>query len=573
MLLKKFNLEKFKEKLTLLLLVGIPWSWKSTWVEENNLQSMTLSPDALRLQKGGIIEKDWREMISNNHEKAIFKELYEELQKRLEEKKSVIIDATNLNPISLHWFKKIAKKYKAHLVLKVWDATEIGAFQEVVKRNFQREKYKQVPLEALKKYYIKLATFQNQNYYNFDYTIEEIKYEQEIWNSNNILENFETNPLIKIKYLKQKKWDKTSHFKSYNFSRDAFCGKLWNEQTIKARWLFVFNNIDKKNHILARSYDKFFNFWELCKTRDLSGEWDKYQAPFKLYTKENGYLWIVAYNDEIDDLVYCSKSTNEGWFAENIKTLLSPYAENIKHYLKEDGKNKTLVFEIVDQENDAHIIPYDIPKSTYLLDVIENTIDHFSKLEYEFSDNPSELTCTQVFKKLVNWVKNPKYPMFLKHYVWIENDMIQSIIELIDTSEIEGYVVEDAIGNMFKFKSLKYSLIKSLRPLLHSLQQYNSYEELIKNQSLKNCKEIIKENINMNISKYLDILASVKEKFSIETEYENLKQEILTTYKTNLTNKLFKIFESLFEKENFSSLKNIKPIDLTTKIKDIVLTH
>jgi hypothetical protein len=80
--------------------------------------------------------------------------------------------------------------------------------------------------------------------------------------------------------------------------------------------------------------------------------------------------------------------------------LLSPYAENIKNYLKEEGRNKTLVFEIVDQENDAHIIPYKIPKSTYLLDVIENNIEHFSKLEYAFSDNPLELTCTEVFRKL-----------------------------------------------------------------------------------------------------------------------------------------------------------------------------
>lgn len=573
MLLKNFNLEKFKEKLTLLLLVGIPWSWKSTWVEENNLQSMTLSPDALRLQKGGIIEKDWREMISNNHEKTIFKELYEELQKRLEEKKSVIIDATNLNPISLHWFKKIAKKYKAHLVLKVWDASEIGAFQEVVKRNFQREKYKQVPLDALKNYYIKLITLQNQNYFNFDYTLEEIKYEQENWNSDNLLENFTINPLIKIKYLKQKKWETTSHFQSYNFSRDAFSGKLWNEQTIKARWLFVYQNIDKENPILARSYDKFFNFWELSKTRDLSWEWNKYKAPFKLYAKENGYLGIVAYNDEIDDLVYCSKSTNEGWFAENIKSLLSPYAENIKNYLKEEGRNKTLVFEIVDQENDAHIIPYKIPKSTYLLDVIENNIEHFSKLEYAFSDNPLELTCTEVFRKLTTWVDNPQYPMFLKHYVWLEEDMVLSIIELLDTTETEGYVVEDAIGNMFKFKSLKYSLIKSLRPLLYSLQQYNSYEELIENQSFEDCKETIKENISMNISKYLDILASVKDKFIEEADYEDLKQEILTTYKASLENKLLEIFESFFEKENFVNLKDIKPIDLTAKIKDIVLTH
>lgn len=573
MLLKNFNLEKFKEKLTLLLLVGIPWSWKSSWIEENKLQSMTLSPDALRLQKGGIIEKDWREMINNNHEKVVFKELYEELQKRLEEKKSVIIDATNLNPISLHWFKKIAKKYKAHLVLKVWDASEIGAFQEVVKRNFQREKYKQVPLEALKNYYIKLIALQTQNYFNFDYTIEEIKYEQEIWNSNNLLEDFKINPLIKIKYLKQNKWGTTSHFQSYNFSRDAFSGKLWNEQTIKARWLFVYQNIDKENPILARSYDKFFNFWELSKTRDLSGEWDNYKAPFKLYAKENGYLWIVAYNDEIDDLVYCSKSTNEGWFAENIKTLLSPYAENIKNYLKEEGRNKTLVFEIVDQENDAHIIPYKIPKSTYLLDVIENNIEHFSKLEYAFSDNPLELTCAEVFRKLTTWVDNPQYPMFLKHYVGLEEDMVLSIIELLDTVETEGYVVEDAIGNMFKFKSLKYSLIKSLRPLLHSLQQYNSYEELIENQFLEDCKETIQENISMNVSKYLDILASVKDKFIEEVDYEDLKQEILTTYKASLEKKLLEIFESFFEKENFDNLKKIKPIDLTTKIKDIVLTH
>ena len=387
------------------------------------------------------------------------------------------------------------------------------------------------------------------------------------------MENFTINPLINIKYLKQKRWETTSHFKSYNFSRDAFSGRLWNEQTIKARWLFVYQNTDKENPILARSYDKFFNFWELSKTRDLNWEWNNYKAPFKLYAKENGYLWIVAYNDEIDDLVYCSKSTNEGWFAENIKTLLSPYAENIKNYLKEEGRNKTLVFEIVDQENDAHIIPYKIPKSTYLLDVIDNNIKHFSKLEYAFSDNPSELTCNEVFKRLTRWVENPEYPMFLKHYVWLEEDMVLSIIELLDTVETEGYVVEDAIGNMFKFKSLKYSLVKSLRPLLHSLQQYNSYEELIENQSFEDCKAIIKENVNMNVSKYLDILASLKDKFIEEADYEDLKEEILTSYKASLEKKLLEIFESFFEKENFDNLKKIKPIDLTSQIKDIVLTH
>ena len=163
--------------------------------------------------------------------------------------------------------------------------------------------------------------------------------------------------------------------------------------------------------------------------------------------------------------------------------------------------------------------------------------------------------------------------MFLKHYVGLEEDMVLSIIELLDTTETEGYVVEDAIGNMFKFKSLKYSLIKSLRPLLHSLQQYNSYEELIENQSFEDCKETIQENINMNVSKYLDILASVKDKFIEDSNYEDLKQEILTTYKASLEKKLLETFENFFEKENFDNLKKIKPIDLTSKIKDITLAH
>ncbi len=51
---------------------------------------------------------------------------------------------------------------------------------------------------------------------------------------------------------------------SFNFSVGAFFNKIWDEQTVKARGLYINT---KTGEVVARSYDKFFNFGERPETQ------------------------------------------------------------------------------------------------------------------------------------------------------------------------------------------------------------------------------------------------------------------------------------------------------------------
>ena len=62
------------------------------------------------------------------------------------------------------------------------------------------------------------------------------------------------------KYIKEREF---KHISSFNFTKQAFFDKHWNEIVCKARGLFI-NTRDMK--ILARSYDKFFNYQECATT-------------------------------------------------------------------------------------------------------------------------------------------------------------------------------------------------------------------------------------------------------------------------------------------------------------------
>ena len=62
------------------------------------------------------------------------------------------------------------------------------------------------------------------------------------------------------KYIIEKQFGDIS---SFNFSRKAFFNKIWDEQTMKARGLFINT---KTNEIVLRSYEKFFNINERPET-------------------------------------------------------------------------------------------------------------------------------------------------------------------------------------------------------------------------------------------------------------------------------------------------------------------
>lgn len=235
---------------------------------------------------------------------------------------------------------------------------------------------------------------------------------------------------------------------SYNFTRDAFFKSKWNDLTITARGLFVDSETDK---VIARSYNKFFNIEERPET-----EWrnlqQKLQFPVQVYLKENGFLGIVSYNPKTDDLFIASKSTNQGDYAGYFKELLlkelGDNVDKFKEFLKK--MDSSAIFEVIDIVNDPHIIKY--PESgVLLLDVVKN----------DFSNTFMDYDALELFAKEFNFetkvlFKTCKNFESLKKFIDYYDDSMYGV-------PIEGFVVKDSKGFMFKYKTPYYKFWKEVR--------------------------------------------------------------------------------------------------------------
>ena len=176
-----------------------------------------------------------------------------------------------------------------------------------------------------------------------------------------IIEELRKSPLVKEKQVDE-------NISSFNFTRKAFQKKEWNDMTVRARGLFI----DTKNErVKARSYDKFFAIGERSET-ELNYIMDHFTYPIDVYIKENGYLGICSWN--IDRTLFtASKSSIDGPYAERFRKILlntlGNKSQDFCEYLRQE--NLSAVFEVIDPENDVHIIEYDTPQ-VILLDLIYN---------------------------------------------------------------------------------------------------------------------------------------------------------------------------------------------------------
>lgn len=259
--------------------------------------------------------------------------------------------------------------------------------------------------------------------------------------------------LRKSKYVNEKQFGNIS---SFNFTRDAFYDKAWNNITTRARGLFI--NIPKQK-IVARAYNKFFNINERAETK-LDVLQHTLQFPVRAYVKENGFLGLVSYNEENDSLFFTSKSDPEGDFSGYLKDMFyktfdENAIEHIKMYTR--SNNVTLVFEVVDMENDPHIIEY--PESKlFLLDIVKNTLD-FQKADYhEMSALAAYLgvSCKEFAMQLETWDE---------FYNWYERANASDY--QYNGRKIEGFVLEDTAGYMVKMKLAYYNFWKFMRSISH----------------------------------------------------------------------------------------------------------
>ena len=255
------------------------------------------------------------------------------------------------------------------------------------------------------------------------------------------------------RYIQEKKFGNIS---SFNFTDKAFYDKVWDEQTTKARGLYLDT---MKGKVAARAYDKFFNINERPETKFDMLQY-KLQFPVTAYVKENGFLGIVSYNEYEDDLFVASKSTIDSQFAQWFKDMLyekvsSDNLMKMKEFIKEN--NVSFVFECVDMKNDPHIIEY--PESElFLLDIVRNDME-FSKYEYDQMvdiANQFGLTHKEKAFEIATWQE---------FYDWYY-DILEEDYEY-NGRKIEGFVIEDSVGYMTKLKLTYYNFWKFMRSISH----------------------------------------------------------------------------------------------------------
>mgnify|MGYP003369129873 FL=1 len=256
------------------------------------------------------------------------------------------------------------------------------------------------------------------------------------------------------RYIQEKKFGDIS---SFNFTREAFHKGVWDTQTMRARGLYLNTNTDE---VVARGYDKFFNIGERDET-SLAALTTTMQYPITVYYKENGYLGLLSYDKENDDLLFCTKSMIGGEYAEHFKELFYKQKCYKDAALVKVKEGYTLLFEVIDPEFDPHIINYEQPR-LYLLDVVKNNMEsqfeeysavHFLSWQIECNCKVPATTITSA-RELIQFVED------------VQNENTDLPLDH------EGYVLEDANGYRVKLKTPYYLKWKKLRGMLLSIKKH-----------------------------------------------------------------------------------------------------
>ncbi len=267
--------------------------------------------------------------------------------------------------------------------------------------------------------------------------------------------------LEKSEFVSVQSFHTTPHIKAYNFTRKAFFKGAWNRYTLKARGLFV----DNDRNIAARSYDKFFHLEERPETQLRNLE-TSLNFPLSLYVKENGYLGLVGYDAQHDDLFIASKSTPDGphakWFRCQLSAVLSEDGfAKLKEITK--GQNVTLLFEVMLPQQDPHVIEY-THDHIVLIDAIYRDEEYKPMPYRELERLASQLglTCKTLAMRF-------KTHRDLKN--WLEGVEKQGTVYTYNGQHIEGFVAEDTSGYKFKIKLPYYNFWKQMRGLKERVLQ------------------------------------------------------------------------------------------------------
>lgn len=326
--------------------------------------------------------------------------------------------------------------------------------------------------------------------------------------------------LRKHPMIKEMKSGTNKNISAFNFTREAFNDKktdhFIDELVSHARGLFINTNTNK---IIGRGFEKFFNLNEKEET-NIEKLNENYEFPLTLYKKENGFFGLISYDEESDSLIFTSKSTIDGDFAYYFEKIAkSKFSKEELNKLKRYAQKYEInyIFEVMDVENDPHVIKYE-KDEIVLLDIVKRDLK-FKNVTYDtlvkFTEQFKNISCKERFatfkdeKSLIGFINSTKKNNNIKH---------------------EGFVVEDQNGKKFKIKTPYYSAWKSLRSnSLYFKKRYYNLLELINSPKRDSVLKGFQEEFETLPKRCLERMSSVLNNIGVENE--ELKQDIMTVYK------------------------------------------
>ena len=259
-----------------------------------------------------------------------------------------------------------------------------------------------------------------------------------------------------------------------NFTRKAFYKGAWDEQTVRARGLFLDKNTGA---VVARGYDKFFNIGQSgapATIRDLATDAAREARDNECYNvmlrkKHNGFLAIVAAIN--GNLTVLSKSGITAYSREAERILRAQIGdagcERLRRVLADNNMSAT--FECI-SKRDPHMVRYTKDEMIFL-DFIHNAPDY----------DPVPLDAAFTTIRAVD----PSMPVaeskiLAYRWMWENDDDLASIItRMADRTSLEhseGYVVSYGDGRMAKVKTEWYTRAKWLRPMVQNAILRDNYE-------------------------------------------------------------------------------------------------
>ena len=259
-----------------------------------------------------------------------------------------------------------------------------------------------------------------------------------------------------------------------NFTRKAFYKGAWDEQTVRARGLFLDKNTGA---VVARGYDKFFNIGQSgapATIRDFATDAarearDNERYNVTLRKKHNGFLAIVSAIN--GNLTVLSKSGITAYSREAERILREQVGdagcERLRRVLADNNMSAT--FECI-SKRDPHMVYYTKDEMIFL-DFIHNATDY----------DPVPLdTAFTVIRSVDPLMPVAESKILAYWWMWENNTDLANIItrmaERTSREHSEGYVISYGDGRMAKIKTKWYTRAKWLRPMVQNAILRDNYE-------------------------------------------------------------------------------------------------